>query len=123
MYKIDARIVRFILSGILATGTHSLSAYVLIIRLGWQPGPANACAFALATVVSYLGNTHWTFRAQHSKQLLFRFSVVVVGGCMVSWLIASTVASFGFAWWIGVAAIVMIVPAITWVAHKKWTYA
>ena len=117
------RPIRFVASGIAATATHFLIAYVLIVRFALDPGPANACAFAVATCVSYLGNTYWTFRSRHSPRVLLRFILVVVSGSALSWLVGGAVALLGWAWWIGVAVIAISIPMFTWTAHRKWTYA
>ncbi len=44
-------------------------------------------------------------------------------GCFVTWVLATICATLGFAWWVAIVFVVMTIPALTWTAHKRWTYA
>lgn len=119
----NRRIYRFIVNGIIATTVHALIVYILNQRYGLEAGIANVLAFLTATGISYISNTTWTFETVHSRQMLFRYVVVTSAGCFVTWVLATICATLGFAWWVAIVFVVMTIPALTWTAHKRWTYA
>jgi hypothetical protein len=55
--------------------------------------------------------------------MLLRYMVVTSVGCFVTWVLATICAALGFAWWVAIVFVVMTIPALTWTAHKRWTYA
>jgi len=120
---VNRRVYRFIISGIIATSVHALVVYILNQRYVVEAGVANVLAFLTATGISYISNTTWTFETVHSRQMLFRYMVVTGSGCFVTWVVATICAALGFAWWVAIVFIVMTIPALTWTAHKHWTYA
>jgi putative flippase GtrA len=120
---VNRRIYRFIINGIIATVIHTLVVYILNQRYGVEAGIANVLAFLTATAISYISNTTWTFETVHSRQMLFRYMIVTSAGCLVTWILATICAALGFAWWVAIVCVVMTIPALTWTAHKRWTYA
>lgn len=67
--------VRFVLNGLVATGTHYVGLLVLADALGLRPvGLANFFAAALGVAVSYVGNHHFVFRSTRRKrETVWRF--------------------------------------------------
>jgi putative flippase GtrA len=59
-----ARLLRFVLSGGLASLIFFAGSYVLM-ALGWTPFAANLVAYALGFIVGYLLQRGWTFEAAH----------------------------------------------------------
>ena len=80
------RALRFGLTGLLVTGLHAITAIVLIEWLALAPPLANGVAFAVATVVSYVVNTTWSFSSQLHGRTLRRFVCVSVAGFLLAGL-------------------------------------
>jgi putative flippase GtrA len=117
-----AKLIRFGISGVLATGLHVAIALSLI---GWCAAPpplANAVAFACATVWSYLANTLWSFSAAPDLRNACRFAVVALCGMSLTALIAGLAQKAGAVPLVGIGLVVSVVPGFTFVAHRYWTY-
>lgn len=118
-----SRILRFICNGMVATAVHAAIVFILTQHYAIGVGIANAIAFLIATAVSYVSNTLWTFESRHTARIMFRYVAVTCVGSVASYLLASLCAALGMPWWGGVALIVMVMPVFTWKAHRLWTYA
>jgi len=117
-----AKLIRFAISGVLATGLHVAIALSLI---GWcdaSPPVGNSVAFAGATVWSYLANTLWSFSSSPDLRNACRFGAVALGGLSLTALIADLAQKAGAVPLAGIAMVVSVVPVFTFVAHRYWTY-
>lgn len=122
MRDLLGRGLRFGIVGVLATLLHVAVATGCIEGLGFAPWLANAVAFVSATVVSFVGQTLWSFRSQLGVGRFARFVVVAVGGLGLTILISGGLDALGLPYGIGIAAVVMTVPAFTFLMHSFWTY-
>lgn len=120
--KIDSSFFRFCITGILATSIHVISVSILIPTFRVDVGVSNGIGFVLATVFSSLVNTRWSFKVNLSYKTALRFWIVATFGCFLSILISKTIESMGFHYLIGVAAITMTVPIISYTLHHRYTY-
>ena len=116
------RVYRFGLSGLLATGVHVATAAAFLTWVAPEPVIANGLAFTVATVVSYLANTLWSFSATLGARTGSRFLVVSGVGCLLSMLIAGVAARFGASPAAGIAFVVVLVPPLTFAMHHGYTY-
>lgn len=116
-------VLRFICSGAVTTCIHTLVVYLFIQFYVIDIGLTNVLAFLTATSFSYVVNTKWTFGAERSHQIMFRYLVVTCMGSVLAYLLASFCEEMGLSWWYGVGLIVTVTPVFTWQAHKNWTYA
>ncbi|RJF99360.1 GtrA family protein [Noviherbaspirillum saxi] len=113
---------RFFVSGVLVTGLHVLVA-ASVIRFLWpNPAYANGIAFVTATVASYLINTRWSFSSSFRSRSFYRFCMVALAGCLLAMGVSGLADAYGWSYWIGIAAVVMVVPPVTFVLHSRWTY-
>ena len=78
--------------------------------------------FAVATLVSYLSHTLWTFESSLTRKRLARFLLVSLAGFVLTVVIAGAVDMLGFPFYAGIGAVVLIVPGATLTLHKLWTY-
>ena len=78
------RLVRFGVSGVIATGVHVAIATPLALGLGVSPVLANGVAFVCATVFSYLLNALWSFSAKPDRHNFLRFVCVAVFGLLLT---------------------------------------
>jgi putative flippase GtrA len=117
-----AKLMRFGISGLLATGLHVAIALSLINRYEVSPPLANSAAFACATVWSYLANTLWSFSSSPDLRNACRFVVVALGGMSLTALTAGLAQKAGAVPLVGIGMVVCVVPGFTFVAHRYWTY-
>jgi putative flippase GtrA len=116
------RLVRFGVSGVIATGVHVAIATPLALGLGVSPVLANGVAFVCATVFSYLLNALWSFSAKPDRHNFLRFVCVAVFGLLLTLAISWIAQQLGGNYWVGLAAILMVVPPSTFVLHRTWTF-
>jgi len=86
------------------------------------PVPANGVAFGVATLFSYAINTVWSFTAPLHGRTLMRFSIVSIAGCLLAMIISGLADTLGMNYGFGIAAVVCIVPPVSFVLHISWTY-
>ncbi len=72
--------LRFAVTGVFVTALHALVAVLFIHFISAPPPLANGVAFAVATVLSYVINTTWSFSARLHGRTLVRFLLVSVCG-------------------------------------------
>jgi putative flippase GtrA len=117
-----ARLIRFGVCGVLATGLHVAIAMPLMTWCNAPPPLANSLAFAGATLWSYLANTLWSFSRAPDMRNACRFAAVALGGLALTALVSGLAQLAGAPPLLGIAAVVCVVPAFTFVAHRFWTY-
>ena len=116
------RVLRFAFSGLLVTVLHTVIAIFVMEKVVPTPPLANGVAFAVATSMSYVLNTTWSFSAPlHGKSLL-RFCLVSLAGLLLAMAISIGVQLFGMNYCYGIGLIICIIPPITFVLHNFWTY-
>jgi putative flippase GtrA len=119
---LPTRFVRFVLTGLGLTLVHTLLAAAFIELVSPIPALANGLAFAAATVLSYLVNTHWSFSARLSGESFKRFLIVSVIGLVLAMLISWSVQLAGHHYLWGILAVAVSVPPVTFLLHNFWTY-
>jgi len=117
------RIRRFALVGAAATTVHALIAFLAIRFLSASPVLGNAAAFVVATGFSYVAQTLWTFEHRSSPVTMGKFGVVVAAGFLCTIAVSGAVDRMGYPYWAGIAAVVVVVPAMTFLLHNFWTYS
>jgi len=120
--QIPSSLLRYYLIGILATLMHVVIVAILIEKFASSAGLANGIAFILATIFSYIMNTYWSFQAKMSFTVLCRFWSVAALGCALAVVISSVAEHLGFHYLIGIAMVMSVVPVISYLLHRNWTY-
>jgi putative flippase GtrA len=113
---------RFIVAGALATAIHAVVAIAFMQFVAPSPTLANGCAFAVATMFSYIGNTLWSFSSLIRARTFLRFLAVSAGGCLLAMGVAGAADRAGWNYLVGILLVVCVVPPVTFVAHRYWTY-
>jgi putative flippase GtrA len=116
------RVVRFAFTGVFVTGIHALIAILIVIYLIPAPPLANGVAFMGATLISYVINTTWSFSSQLQGSTLLRFVVVSIVGFIVAISVSWFMEQQGFNYLIGIVAVALTTPLITFLMHNFWTY-
>jgi putative flippase GtrA len=116
------RAMRFALTGIVVTGVHFVIAITFIELIMPTPPLANGVAFAFATVASYLINTIWSFSGRLHGRTLSRFIAVSIVGFLLAMLVSWIVQELGFGYLLGICAVALTIPPMTFILHNFWTY-
>lgn len=116
------RTLRFGLTGLFVTGLHFAIATLFVNYVQHNPSLANGVAFCIATIVSYLMHTLWSFSAKLHGKTLIRFVMVSMFGLCLSLTIPWIVQQLGFGYIVGTAAVVLILPVVNFALHNFWTY-
>lgn len=114
--------LRFVVVGIIATVIHMMAAAGLIEVAQVHPTVANGAAYILANLASYIANTQWSFNARMDFVTWRRFVAVSLAAWMLTMAIASAVQMAGGHYMVGIALVVTIVPMLTFMAHRTYTY-
>lgn len=114
--------LRFAVTGLFVTALHALVAVLFINFVVALPPLANGVAFAVATVVSYVINTIWSFSARLHGRTLLRFLLASAGGFLLAMFVAWAAQMAGLHYLLGIGAVALMVPAFTFVLPNFWTY-
>lgn len=120
--QMPRRLIRFGISGMIATGIHVAVATQLIWLLHASQVSANGIAFVIANIGSYLLNTIWSFGARPTRDSYLRFLAVSLLGLVLTLAISAGAQVAGVGYWVGLAAILSVVPLVTFLLHRCWTY-
>lgn len=116
---------RFVVVGILNTAVHVTMAVALIELAGYHPVPGNLLAFLAALIVGYAGNALWTFRGRSGVDgLTFgRYILVALSGVVYNAAVmALAVEVFRLGYQVGLAAIIMSWPAMSFLIMRYWVF-
>ena len=116
------RLLRFGVTGLIATGIHVLVAVTLIARLHTLPYIANPIAFVTATGFSYAANTLWSFSSRMNHRTLPRYACVSVFGCVATAAVAGAAEAAGLDYRTGILLVIAVVTPLTFGLHSRWTY-
>jgi len=116
------RAARFAFTGVFVTGVHAAIAIVIIQFLVPIPPLANGVAFIGATVISYVINTTWSFSRRLHGRTLYRFVLVSIIGFLVAMSVAWGAQILGLNYLLGICAVALTIPPMTFLLHTFWTY-
>lgn len=116
------RLLRFGITGLIATAVHVVVAVVLIAGLSVPPYVANPVAFLAATAFSYATNTLWSFASRMDRRTLSRYACVAAFGLLATSAIAAAAEAAGLDYRIGIALVIALVTPSTFALHSVWTY-
>jgi len=122
--QLRVQATRFAVIGAAATITHVSVAVLAVERLSTPVLLANALAFAAAVLVSYFGHHAWTFRrsGRHGKHFP-RFLLVALAGLAANQAIMFAIVNLaGLDYLFGLALVVLIVPASSFVLSRRWAF-
>lgn len=113
---------RFGIVGILATLTYLIVSNLLIF-MGMVPTVASITAYLAGMIVSFLGQSKFTFKMARTQRHQFvRFCVLSLMGLLISYLtvVAASVANAPPV--LGTIATAALVPALSFVVMKLWVF-
>jgi putative flippase GtrA len=115
-------LLRFSIVGLGMTALHVGVASLLITRAQWHPAAANSLAFVLANLCSFAANSLWSFNSRPQADNLMRFFAVSVLAWAVTTGLAAAVEGAGGPFWLGIALVVTVVPALSYLAHRHFSF-
>jgi putative flippase GtrA len=120
-----AQLLRFIGIGGLATLAHVLTALIAETLFPLTAQQANLAGFAAGFATSYAGHARVTFGAPlRAGGQFLRFAVLSLLGLAASsgtvWLVT---ARLGFGFPVAMAAVALVVPALSYLAMRFWVFA
>ncbi len=117
-------LLRFAVSGSVATTVHVGVFTLLVEWLALRPLLAVAPSFIVALFFSYGINYHWTFSASAPHQtMLPRFVVVALLGLSLNLIITYLVVDIGHYWYgYALLLIVLFIPLITFFLSRFWVF-
>ena len=117
-------LIRFGMSGGLATLTHIAVFVALVEWFQMRPLFAAVPAFLAAVSVSYSLNYRWTFKAQGPHQVLLpRYVLVTLTGFLLNLLITYLFVDVMQLWYgYALMAIILIIPAATFLLSRFWVF-
>ncbi|WP_407331660.1 GtrA family protein [Enterovibrio sp. 27052020O] len=114
------RIVRFGLTGGLASLTHLCVAFALLHFFATNVFTANLIGFICAFGLSYLMQSLFVFKTALSRNNAMRFFVVQFSALLISQLISELLQDTNN--YLRVLLVVFMIPLVTYFIHHFWTY-
>ncbi len=115
------RLVRFGATGLLVTGLHVIIAFSMV-QEGIAVALANGFAFAIATSVSYVVNTLWSFSTLIGWKTAARFLVVTLICCAAAVGISGGIDALGGSLALSIGGTVLVVPPLSFLLQNFWAY-
>ncbi|UCN01066.1 GtrA family protein [Sulfurimonas sp. SWIR-19] len=106
--------------GVLATLVHLLTAWAIIYFFAASVFVANTFAFFTAFVFSYVFQTLYVFHSTFHFKKLMKFFLVQYGTFLASYFLSDAFPVQNS--YLHTLLIVAIMPLITFVVHKFWTF-
>lgn len=117
---LSLRIVRFGLAGGIATLTHIGVAFTLLHVFSTNVFVANIFGFLCAFTLSYLLQSLFVFKKNLSLKHVKRFFMVQFSALLISQLISELFKDANS--YLRVLLVVFMIPLVTYVIHRMWTY-
>ena len=114
------KIFRFGISGCFATIVHFFVAWLVFNHIESQASVANAVAFVVANIASYVLHTLWSFSSEMNAAQFLRFILVSMIGFGLSCGIPFAIGPDKF--WLSTTVVLIAVPITSFLLHNFWTY-
>lgn len=122
-HSLDKRWVRFGLVGAIATGTYYLLGFLFVSILDWPLFRGNALAYAISFLVSYLGQSKWTFEARGKQgRMLLKFAAAQIFGLGFNTCIIGACNKFHISYELSMLIASGLVPVVVYIICKYWVF-
>jgi putative flippase GtrA len=119
---VGRRFALFVCIGLGATAAHVVIAAHLIGTHLMPPSLGNAIAFVFANVFSYFSQSAYVFQRPPTPGQYWRFLCVSLVGLTLVAAIATGLEMLGVHYLAGIAAVVLVLPIVTFGLHSLWTF-
>ena len=129
LVKLAEQLSRFGLVGLAATFLHLLVFSLAIDLANIEPSLANVAGFLAAFIVSFAGQSSWTFpsknidRRQRRRRFLRYIAVSLVGFLMNAITVHVVVDVLAYSYTYALPIMGIGVPAILFVLNRYWAFA
>jgi putative flippase GtrA len=120
--RVRRQFALFLCIGLGATAVHVVIAANLIGIHMMPPALGNAIAFVVANLFSYFSQSAYVFRQQPRTVQYWRFLCVSLVGLALVAAISTALEVVGVHYLAGIAAVVLILPIVTFGLHSFWTF-
>ena len=117
---LEYKIIRYGLTGGIATAIHITIAYLYIYFIDTSLFISNILGFSIAFIFSYLVQSLFVFKHAINLIKAFKYFVVQFSSLLASILISHYIPLENS--YIKTLIVVLILPLITYVVHKFWTF-
>jgi putative flippase GtrA len=114
--------VLFVCIGLGATALHVVVAAHLIGTHMMPPALGNAVAFVFANLFSYFSQSAYVFQRPPTPGQYWRFLCVSLVGLALVVAISNGLEVLGVHYLVGIAAVVLVLPIVTFGLHSFWTF-
>ena len=114
------QLTKYGIFGVIATLIHLFTAWALIYFLDTTVFISNIVAFFVAFTFSYVFQTLYVFKTLFHFSKLLKFFTVQFGTFLFSYMLSDTISIQNS--YLHTLLIVAIMPLITFVIHKFWTF-
>ena len=112
----------FVCIGLGATAMHVvIAAHLIGIHL-MPPALGNAIAFVFANLFSYFSQSAYVFEQPPTRSQYWRFLCVSLVGLALVAAISTGLEVLGVHYLAGIAAVVLVLPVVTFGLHAIWTF-
>ncbi len=118
------RWLRFGIVGATAAAVHMGVAVAAVEGGGLHPQVANMLGFAVAFVVSYLGQRYFTFGSDQAHGVaLVRFAVVAATGALVNLLVSGALLKLGLYYAVAIFIGLSVAAVVNYQLNRQWAFA
>jgi len=117
---LKVRLVRYAIVGVVSTGIYIIAAFFLIYFVDDSIFSSNIFGFACAFLFSYLAQSKFVFNSNISFNKASKFFLVQFVSLLLA--IGLTNLTQGLNAYFKVLIIVVILPLITFIIHRLWTF-
>jgi putative flippase GtrA len=121
--KTTGQLTRYALVGVLNTALHLTIFGLLTQNFGLSQLLSNVAAYLVASSFSFVVNSIWSFRVKPQARRFARFQVVGLMGLLASALTGHMGDVFGWHYVVTVLLTAGIVPLLSFLAHRSYTYS
>jgi putative flippase GtrA len=121
--KPTVQLFRFAVVGVFNTALHLAIVGLLTQRFELSQLVSNVAAFVVASSFSFIANSVWSFEVKLQARRFARFQVVGLLGLMASAVVGYMGDVFGWHYAITVLVTGCILPLLSFLAHRSYTYS
>jgi putative flippase GtrA len=114
--------ISFLVIGVVSSAAYLATMSVCVDFLNISAVFSAFAAFWVGTIISYLGNTLFTFQSAVTKGTMLRFLSVVLLGLGVNQAIAYCLSQAGVHYVVIALTVFVLVPVVNFIGHSAFTY-
>jgi putative flippase GtrA len=118
---LSLKIVKYAIVGIISTLIHIVLAFLFIYFISPSLLFSNIFGFSIAYIFSYIAQSTIVFDSELSVKKAIKYFIVQFSSLIISIQITNIIDEINV--YLSVLLVVIIMPIITFVIHKLWTFS